>query len=51
LRRAGLWRLESQIPRGSFPTAGQIYRDQLALEKDAAAIDQAREKDARERLY
>jgi PPOX class probable FMN-dependent enzyme len=51
LRRAGLWRLESQIPRGSFPTAGQIYRDQLALEKDAAAIDQALEKDARERLY
>jgi uncharacterized protein len=51
LRRAGLWRLESQIPRGGFPTAGQIYRDQLALEKDAAAIDQALEKDTRERLY
>jgi len=51
LRRAGLWRLESQIPRGTFPTAGQIYRDQLALEKDAPGIDQALEKDARERLY
>ena len=51
LRRAGLWRLESQIDRRTLPTAGQIYRDQLSLEHDAAAIDQALEKDARERLY
>jgi PPOX class probable FMN-dependent enzyme len=51
IRRAGLWRQESQINRSSFPTAGQIYRDQLALEKDVTAIDQALEKDARERLY
>jgi uncharacterized protein len=51
IRRSGLWRLESQIDRTTYPTAGQIYRDQLALEKDVAAIDQALEKDARERLY
>jgi PPOX class probable FMN-dependent enzyme len=51
LRRAGLWRLESHIDRSTFPTAGQIYRDQLALDKEATAIDQSLEKDARERLY
>lgn len=51
LRRSGLWRLESQVDRRTFPTAGTIYRDQLALEKAASEIDQALEKDARERLY
>jgi PPOX class probable FMN-dependent enzyme len=51
LRRSGLWRPESQIDRRTYPTAGQIYRDQLKLEKDVAAIDEALEKDARERLY
>ena len=51
LRRSGLWRSESQIDRRTFPTAGTIYRDQLALGKDASEIDQALEMDARERLY
>jgi PPOX class probable FMN-dependent enzyme len=51
LRRSGLWHLESQIDRRTFPSAGQIYRDQLALQNEAAAIDQALDKDARERLY
>jgi uncharacterized protein len=51
LRRSGIWRPESQLERRIFPTAGQIYRDQLKLEKDTGAIDEALEKDARERLY
>jgi PPOX class probable FMN-dependent enzyme len=51
VRRAGLWTQEAQVDRASFPTAGQIYRDQLALEVDVGAIDASLEKDARERLY
>jgi len=35
----------------SSGAAGQIYRDQLALEMEAALIDSAIDKDARERLY
>jgi hypothetical protein len=51
LRRAGLWKAEAQIDRSIYPTAGQIYRDQLALEMDAAVLDAAFDQDARERLY
>jgi len=51
VRRAGLWNPQAQVDRRSYPTAGQIYRDQLALERDVAVIDAALEKDAIERLY
>jgi hypothetical protein len=49
--RTGLWKAESQIDRSTYATAGQIYRDRLALEMSVADIDVALEKDARERLY
>jgi PPOX class probable FMN-dependent enzyme len=51
IRRAGLWKADVQIDRRTYPTAGQIYRDQLALEMEVAVLDAAFEKDARERLY
>jgi PPOX class probable FMN-dependent enzyme len=51
IRRAGLWQPASHLDRSTFPSAGQIYRDQLALETEVANIDAALEKDARERLY
>jgi hypothetical protein len=51
IRRAALWNMESQIDRRTYPTAGQIYRDQLALGIEVAVMDAAFEKDARERLY
>jgi hypothetical protein len=51
IRRAGLWNAESQIDRRTYPTVGQIYRDQLALGIEVAIMDAAFEKDARERLY
>ncbi len=51
IRRAGLWNAEAQIDRRTYPTAGQILRDQLALEMEVAVIDAALDKDARERLY
>lgn len=51
LRRARLWDPASYADRAAFPTAGAIYRDQLALERDVAAMDAALEQDARDRLY
>jgi PPOX class probable FMN-dependent enzyme len=51
VRRAGLWRAEAQVDRGAFPTAGEIYRDQLKLDMEAGRIDAALEKDARDNLY
>lgn len=51
IRRAGLWTAEAQVDRAAFPTAGEIYRDQLKLEIPAAGIDAALEGDARENLY
>ena len=51
VRRAGLWNPEAYVDRATFPTAGQIYHDQLALEVEVAAIDASLEQDARERLY
>jgi uncharacterized protein len=51
IRRAGLWEASAQVDRRSFPTMGKVYREQLALEKDAAAIDDTLERDARENLY
>jgi hypothetical protein len=51
LRRARLWDAEARQDRAAFPTAGEIYRDQLELKPDAAAIDAILDQDARERLY
>jgi uncharacterized protein len=51
VRRAGLWNQGVQIDRRSYPSAGQIYRDQLKLAREAAALDAMFEKDARDNLY
>lgn len=54
LRRAGLWNPEARVDRRTFASAGQIFAD-LARDDgaaiDAADIDAALERDARERLY
>jgi uncharacterized protein len=49
--RAGLWNPAAFVDRNSYPTAGQVLRDHLALEMQVSAIDDYVEKDARERLY
>ena len=51
IKRAGLWTPDAQVDRATFPTAGQVYRDQLKLEIPGEAIDASLEKDARENLY
>lgn len=51
IKRAGLWRQEAQVDRTTFPTAGEIYRDQLKLEVPVEAIDASLDKDAAENLY
>lgn len=51
LRRARLWDPASQIAPGALPSAGQILRDQLGLEREAELIDEALQKDARDNLY
>jgi uncharacterized protein len=51
IKRAQLWNPESHVDRRTFPTAGEIMRDQLALEMPVANIDAAFEKDARDNLY
>lgn len=51
IKRAGLWTQESQVDRATFPTAGEIYRDQLRLEVPAESINTSLDADARENLY
>ncbi|HYA39239.1 MAG TPA: pyridoxamine 5'-phosphate oxidase family protein, partial [Candidatus Methylomirabilis sp.] len=51
IRRANLWDEAARVDRKSFPTAGEIYRDQLKLAKEVAAINEFLEKDLRENLY
>jgi PPOX class probable FMN-dependent enzyme len=51
VRRAGLWDAAAQVDRAAWPSAGQIYRDQLALDTGAESIDAALEADARQNLY
>ncbi len=51
IKRAGLWRPETHIDRKTFPTAGQILRDQLALEMPVETLDAAFDKDAVKNLY
>ena len=51
IKRAGLWTQETNVDRATFPTAGQVYRDQLKLEIPGEAIDASLAQDARDNLY
>lgn len=51
IKRAGLWTQGAQVDRGTFPTAGEIYRDQLKLEVPVEVIDASLEQDAKDNLY
>jgi hypothetical protein len=51
LVRSRLWDPAARQDRGAFPSAGTIYRDQLALKPDATAIDAVLDNDTRDRLY
>ena len=50
IERTGLWKQEAQVDRATFPTAGQVNRDQLKLEIPGEAPDASLEKNARESL-
>lgn len=39
LMRANLWSEEAKTPRDAMPTAGQIYKDQLALAESAEDLE------------
>lgn len=49
--RSGLWKAESQIERSSFPTAGEIFRDQMKVDVPAKMIDDALDENTRTDLY
>lgn len=51
LRRSDLWNPEKKLPKGGFPTLGQIARDQFRLDIPASDIDFALEEDAKTNLY
>jgi PPOX class probable FMN-dependent enzyme len=51
IRRARLWDPAARVDRGTYPSAGQILRDQLALDPEPAVIDAALEASARKTLY
>ncbi|MBI1251132.1 MAG: pyridoxamine 5'-phosphate oxidase family protein [Alphaproteobacteria bacterium] len=51
MKRAQLWNPDARVDRASFPTAGAVYRDQMALEVPAAAVDAMLDQDATENLY
>ena len=51
IKRAGLWTQQAQADRATFPTAGQVYRDQLKLEIPGEVIDASLDQDARDNLY
>jgi uncharacterized protein len=51
IKRAGLWNPAAYADRSAFPTAGEIYRDQLKLETEVGKINAALEKDAKDNLY
>ena len=50
LVRSRLWDPEARQDREAFPSAGTIYRDQLALKPDATAIDAVLDQDTRDIL-
>ena len=51
IARTGLWTQEAKMDRATFPTAGQVYRDQLKLEIPGEVIDASLDQDARDNLY
>jgi len=51
IKRARLWDPDVQVERSLHPSAGQIYRDQLNMEKEASAIDAVLDKRTQETLY
>lgn len=51
LRRSDLWNPDKRIPAGTFPTLGQIARDQFKLLVPAKLIDFALGRDAKKNLY
>jgi len=51
LRRSDLWNPDRHLPKGAFPTLGQIARDQLKLPIPAKVIDFALKQDAKRNLY
>lgn len=51
LRRSDLWNPDKRVPRSTFPTLGQIARDQLRLLIPARVIDFALKQDAKRNLY
>lgn len=51
LRRSDLWNPDKRLPKGAFPTLGQIARDQFRLLVPAKLIDLALARDAKKNLY
>lgn len=51
LRRSDLWNPDKRVPRGGFPTLGQIARDQFRLPIPSVMIDIALARDAKKNLY
>jgi PPOX class probable FMN-dependent enzyme len=51
LRRSDLWNPDKHLPKGVFPSLGQIARDQLKLLIPARVIDFALRQDAKKNLY
>ncbi len=51
IKRAGLWQPDHYADRTQFPSAGQVYRDQMKLDAPTEQVDAALEKNARDELY
>jgi PPOX class probable FMN-dependent enzyme len=51
LRRSALWSVQAQVPRSSFPSMGQVLRDQLELDTQVAEIDRFLDAGVRDTLY
>jgi uncharacterized protein len=51
LKRSDLWNPDKHLPKGAFPTLGQIARDQFKSLIPAKVIDFALGRDAKKNLY
>lgn len=51
LKRSDLWNPDNRLPKGTFPTLGQIARDQFKLLIPSKIIDLALGRDAKKNLY
>ena len=51
LKRSDLWNPDKRLPKGAFPTLGQIAHDQFKLLIPAKVIDFALGRDAKKNLY